>query len=133
MLRKFLILYGVSIISIVLVVSFSIVFWNINFDTNVATTLVTIVFSLFGFSLTSFSIILSFTNKSGRVLSIFNKGYNKAVVVDLILLFIYSNISLFLFIFNFRIGLLVALFLGSIILVGYYIYFISALVLNRKD
>lgn len=131
-MRKLLILFGDVLISVAVCLTMIFCFQSIKISEQTASTLSSVIFTLFGFSITSFSIIIGFMDKSEKINKIINKGYHFSIIVSLALMFIYSIVTVLVLVFNWENSILLGCFCGGIILIGYYIYFITALTLNYR-
>lgn len=132
MMRKHFILFGHIYVSVIIFAVLSIFIKSLTVSETVLTAIATLIFTMFGFSFTSFSIILGFMDRSEKIKKVISKGYYLSVVVSLVVLFLFAIFAVLALIFDLDSKFIFAVFIASTILIGYYIYFIIVLSVNYK-
>ena len=129
-IRNFFIFYSHILISVAIFVVLIFTCKEIVLPDSAPATIVSIIFTLFGFSITSLTIVVGFMKDSPLIKKIMGKGHFCSIVSAIVLLFIYACVGLScVFVKNLD-YLLIAISGGSLVLVGYLIYFIGVLGIN---
>ncbi len=93
-------------------------------DISIKTTIVSIMFTLLGFSITGLTIIIGFMKDSLKVMFTIKKGYIYTIVILIAWMLIICALSLAGLLFNWPSYIFVSISASGTFVVGYFIYFI---------
>lgn len=98
-------------------------------DLSIKTTIITIMFSLLGFSITALTIIAGFMKDSLKVLNAIKKGYVYTIVSLIVWMLIACILSLVALFVNWPSFIFVSTSASGLFVVAYFIYFILTIVI----
>ena len=100
---------------------------NIDIDNGIRGTIVAIMFTMFGFSITSLTIIMGFIKESKKVLSAIKKGYFITITSLISWMLIISIFILFAAIFKLPSFLFISVSSSGMFVISYFVYIIIQL------
>ena len=127
-IRKYLLILWPFIFSVTVFVVFLFVRYDYLFGTDVKATIVSLMFTLLGFSITSLTIIAGFMKDSIKVLLAMGKGYFITVILLIFWMLIISTITLLSSIYNWPSFIYVATSLSGVVVVSYFIYVVIQII-----
>lgn len=126
-IKTIMLIWWPIIVAIALFCSF-IPFANIiSFDGNLKSIVTTIMFTMFGFSITSLTIIVGFMKESRNILSAIQKGYFITIASLIIWIFFISVFSLFATLLDLPCFLFVSVSASGMFVIFYFVYVIIQL------
>lgn len=126
-IKKYLLIWWPIAFAIVLFCLFIPLADSIYFNGELKSVVATIMFTMFGFSITSLTIIVGFMKESRNIFSAIKKGYFITIVSLIIWAFLISVLSLFATLFDFPCFVFISISSSGMFVILYFVYVIIQL------